>query len=176
MSSVSFSVCFSFQHDMDCYVNSFHLCVFQFSSGYGLICQQFPSVCFGFHQYMGCSCQQFVFLFFLFFFLCVSVFISIWTVHVNSFLFCVFQFSPLHGLFISTVSFSMCFSSHHGGWPAYLPSGIRLQLLPPLLRGPRFRVRHGPLPDWLELHARHHGNGAVCLLSLPVPVHRHAHP
>ena len=133
MSTVSFCLCFSSHHCMDC------------------LCQHVPS-------------------------LCVSVFISIWTAHVNSFFLCVFQFSPLHGLFISTVTFSVCFSSHHGGWPAYLPSGIRLQLLPPLLRGPRFRVRHGPLPDWLELHARHHGNGALCLLSLPVPVHRHAHP
>ena len=151
MSTVSFSVCFSFHHDMDC------------------SCQQFPSLCV----------SVFIILWTVHvnsFLLCVSVLISIWTVHVNSFFFCVFQFSPLHGLFISTVSFSVCFSSHHGGWPAYLPSGIRLQLFPPLLRGPRFRVRHGPLPDWLELHAGHHGNCAVCLLSLPVPVHRHAHP
>ena len=104
MSTVSFSLCFSFHH-MDClcqqfpslclsvfiiwtaHVNSFFLSVFQFSPLHGLLMSTRSfSLCFSFHQYMDCSCQQFLSL-------CVSVLTTAWTVHINSYLLCVFQFS-----------------------------------------------------------------------------------
>lgn len=85
---------------------------------------------------------------------------------------CVVNIFPM---FLSMLIFFFFFCSpHHDRRSSHIPHGLRIHLFPPLLRWLRVLLRHGALSDWLELHARNHGNSLVRLLSLPVTIYRHA--
>ena len=65
------------------------------------------------------------------------------------------------------------FSTHHDGRTFDFPTGVWIDIFPPLLRRPRFCIQRGTLFDWLELHARNHGNCHFNVLSLLITIYRY---